>query len=84
MTDTIEQDVRAARRQVAEVREAVRDYVSGRNEPQRRLRKIGRRAVYVGQDAGDAARRHPAVTGLMLVAVAAALAACYVQYETRD
>lgn len=84
MADTIHQDVRAARRQVAEVREAVRDYVSGRNEPQRRLRKIGRRAVYAGQDPGDTVRRHPAVTGLVLVAAAAAIAACFIQYETRD
>lgn len=84
MTDTLEQDVKAARRQLAEVQEAVRDYVSGRSDPQRRLRKVGRRAVYAGQDAGDAARRHPAVTGLLLVAATAALAACYLQYEARD
>ncbi len=84
MTDTIRQDVRALRRQVADVQEAVRDYVSSRSDYERRLRRMRRRATHAGRDVGEAARRHPAVTGLALLAAAAAVTACLIQYGTRD
>ncbi len=79
-SDGFDRDLADLRRQVADLKQTLAA-MSGRGAASSRevAQQYGRRAVQLGEGAGDMARRHPAVTGATLLALAG-VAACLAVY----
>ncbi|MDF2095252.1 hypothetical protein [Aquibaculum arenosum] len=71
MNDNLHKRIRELQKQVNEAARSLEELGNEDGEVRRRLRRAGRRTGELGREAGDLAQRHPAVTGLLVLGVAA-------------
>ncbi|WP_366553394.1 hypothetical protein [Aquibaculum sediminis] len=71
MNDSLHDRIRELQKQVNEAAHSLEELGDENGQVRRRLRRAGRRTGELGREAGDLVQRHPAVTGLLVLGVAA-------------
>lgn len=72
--DSLQGELRKLRRQMMELAESISSAAARRTDGGREaVQQAGRQLVHAGERAGAVARRHPAATGLALLAVVGAI-----------
>lgn len=83
MNDSLHDRIRELQKQVNEAAHNLEELGDENGRLRRSLRRAGRRTGEWGREAGDLVQRHPAVTGLMVLGVAA-IATAWLLHGRRD